>query len=114
MEKSEQRFVVKFFWMRDLAPSARYQKLQHNLGSTAHSELSVENWVWRFVSGDMSCADLPQADRPSTDFSEPLREFLNDLVFPAARMMNTQSSAHSTTIKEILRPDLELKKLAKG
>jgi hypothetical protein len=113
MENHEQRFVIKFLEMRGLAPSAIYQELQHTLGSTAYSEDTVETCVWRLVSGDMSCADLLQADRPSTDLSDPLRKFLNDLVLPAARMMNTQFSAHPTTIKEILRPDLELKKLAK-
>jgi hypothetical protein len=59
MAKHEQLIVIKFFWMRGLAPSARYQKLQHTLVSTAYSEDSVENWVGRFVSGETNCADPP-------------------------------------------------------
>jgi hypothetical protein len=107
MEKHKQRFVIKFFWMRGLAPCAIYQELQHTLGSTAYREDSVENWVRRFVSGDTSCVDLPRAGRPPTDVSEPLRKFLND--FPFAR----QFSAHPTTIKQIPRRDLGLKKFAR-
>jgi hypothetical protein len=38
MEKHEQRFVVKFFWMRGFAPSALYQELHRTLGSTAYTE----------------------------------------------------------------------------
>jgi hypothetical protein len=113
MEKHEQRFVIKFFWMRGLAPSAIYQELQNTHCSTAYSEDSVENWVRRFLSGDTSCADLPRAGRPPTDLSEPLRKFLNDFPFATARMMSRQFSAHPTTIKEILRRDLGLKKFAR-
>jgi hypothetical protein len=78
MENHEQRFVIKFFWMRGLAPSVRYQKLQHTLGSTAYREDSVENSVGLFVSGDTNRADLPRAGRPTTELSEPLRKFPND------------------------------------
>jgi hypothetical protein len=109
MEKHEQRFVTRFFWMRGLAPSARYQELQHTLGSTAYSEDSVENWVRRLVSGDTSCADLRPARRPPTDLSEPLHKFLNHFPFATARMMSRQFSAHTSTIKKIPRGDLGLK-----
>jgi hypothetical protein len=113
MEKHEQRFVIKVFPMRGLAPSAIYQELQHTLGSTAYSEDSVEKWVRRFVSGDRSCADLPGAERPWTDLSEPLIKFPNDFPFATARMVSRQFSAHPTTIKQIPRRDLGLKKFAR-
>jgi histone-lysine N-methyltransferase SETMAR len=113
MEKHEQGFVIKFFWMRGLGPSAIYQKLQNTIGSTADSEDSVENWVRRFVSRDTSCVDLPRAGRPPTDLSEPLRNFLNDFPFTTARMMSRQFSARPSTINEILRCDLGLKKFAR-
>jgi hypothetical protein len=100
MEEYEQRFVIKFLWMRGPVPSAIYQELQHTLGSTVYSEDWVENWVRGFVSGDTSCADLPRAGRPRTDLSEPLRKFLNDFPVANARMMSRQFSAHPTTIKE--------------
>jgi hypothetical protein len=61
MEKHEQRFVIKFFWIRRLAPSVMFHELQKTLHSRAYSHDSVENWVRRFVSGDTSCADLPRA-----------------------------------------------------
>ena len=102
MEKHEQRFVIKFLWMRGLAPSAIYQELQNTLGSTAYSEDSVKNWVQRFVSSDTSCVDLRRDGNPRTDLSEPLREFLNDFPFATPRMMSRQFSVHSTTINEIL------------
>jgi hypothetical protein len=113
MEKHEQRFVVNFSWIRGLAPSAIYQELQYTFGSTAYREDSVENWVRCFVSGDRSCADLSRDGRPRTDLSEPLRKFLNDFPFATARMRSRQFSAHPTTIKEILRRDLGLKKFAR-
>jgi hypothetical protein len=113
MEKHEQRFVIKFFWMRGLAPSAIYQELQHTLGSTASPEDVVENWVRRFASGHRSCAELPRAERPRTDLSKPLRKFLNDFSFATARMMSRQLSAHQTAIKEILMRDMRLKKFAR-
>jgi hypothetical protein len=113
MEKHQQRFAIKFLWMRGLAPSAIYQELQHTLGSTAFREDWVENWVRRFVSGDTSCDDLPRAGRPRTDLSEPLRKFLNDFPFATARMTSRQFSPHPTTIKENLKRDLGLKIFAR-
>jgi hypothetical protein len=100
--------VIKFFWMRGLAPNAIYQELRPTLGSTAYSEDWVENWVRRFASGDTSCVDLPRAD-----LSEPLRKSLHDFPITTARMMSRQFSARPTTIKEILRRDLGLKKFAR-
>jgi hypothetical protein len=113
MAKHEQRFVITFLLMRGLAPSEIYQELQHTLRSTAYSKNWVENWVRRFASGDTSRVDLPRARTPRSDLSEPLRKLLNDFPFVTAKMMSRQFSVHQTTIKEILRRDLGLKKFAR-
>jgi hypothetical protein len=113
MEKYEQRFVIKFVWMRYRAPSGRYQKLQHTLGPTAYNEDSVENRLPRFVSGNTGYADLPRAGRSRTDLSGPLRKFLNGFPFATTRMMSRQFSAHPIMIKEIFRRYLGLKKFAR-
>jgi hypothetical protein len=53
MDTHEQGFVIKFLWMRDLAPSAISQEFQNILGSIGYNEKAVENGVRRFVSGDV-------------------------------------------------------------
>jgi hypothetical protein len=112
IEKHEQRFVIKFFWMRGFAASAIDPELQHTLDSRTYSEDWVESSVRRFASGDQSRADLRPAGRPRTDLSEPLRKFPHNFPFATARMMSRQFSAQLTTMKEIFSRDSGLKKFA--
>jgi hypothetical protein len=49
--KKQQRFVIKFFWLREYHPRQIHQELLAILESDADSEDSVQYWVVRFQSG---------------------------------------------------------------
>jgi hypothetical protein len=81
------------------------------LGSDAYSEDSIQYWVARFESGDTSCEDILRPGRPFTDLAEPFGLFLQDYPFASARMLSRHFCVCATTEKEILAPDLGLKKI---
>jgi hypothetical protein len=112
MENRQQRFVIKFFWLREYRPREIHQQLLVTLGSDAYPEDSVQYWVPRFESGDTSCEDISRPGRPLTDLAKLFRVFLQDDPFASARLLSRHFSVCLcvTTVKEILTRDLGLKK----
>jgi hypothetical protein len=55
MEKSEQRFIIKFFFMKGLSTKETHTELTAVLGPTASSLRQVKEWLARFAAGDVSC-----------------------------------------------------------
>jgi hypothetical protein len=54
-EKLEQRFIVKFFFMKGLSANETHTEFTAVLGPTAYSLPQVKNWRARFAAGDLSC-----------------------------------------------------------
>jgi hypothetical protein len=54
MEKSEQRFIIKFFFMKGLGAKATHKELTAVLATTAYSLPQVKKWRARFAAGDLS------------------------------------------------------------
>jgi hypothetical protein len=54
-EKSEQRFIIKFFFMKSLGAKATHKELTAVLGPTACSLRQVKEWRARFAAGNLSC-----------------------------------------------------------
>jgi hypothetical protein len=76
MEKSEQRFVVKFFFLKGLGSKAIHREIIAVLGSTAYSLTQIKEWRARFETGDLSHEDQSRHARPSSRFGESSRQFL--------------------------------------
>jgi hypothetical protein len=113
MEKRQQRFVIKFFWLRGYCSRQIHQELLATLGGDADSEDSVQYSVPRFPSGDTSCEDLSRLGWPLTVLAEPFRLFLQDYHFASARMLSRHLNVCATTVKEILHRDLCFKKFTR-
>jgi hypothetical protein len=84
--KEQQRFMIKFFWVREYRPRQIYQELLATLGNDAYSEDSAQYSVSRFQSGDTSCEDISRPGTPFTDLAEPFRLFLQSYPFASARL----------------------------
>jgi hypothetical protein len=56
MEKSEQRAVIKFLWMKGLGARRIHTRLSWVLGNDFHSPAAIERLA-RFHEGDFSCVD---------------------------------------------------------
>ena len=76
MEKHEQRFVVKFFYIKGLRCKKIHRKLGNTLGDSAMPLTSVKRWLDRFKNGDFSCQDLERSGRPENDLSESILAIL--------------------------------------
>jgi hypothetical protein len=63
MEKSEQRFVIKFPFLKDLGAKAIRRELSAVLGPTVCSLDQVREWRSRFASDDFSFQDQFKACR---------------------------------------------------
>jgi hypothetical protein len=55
MQKSEQRFVIKFFFMKGVGAKAIPRELSAVLGPTAYLSRQVKEWRTRCAAGDLSC-----------------------------------------------------------
>jgi hypothetical protein len=76
MEKSEQRCVIKFLFLKGLGSKAIHNELTAVLGPTAYSLFQVKELCNRFAKGDLSCQDQVTPGRPPDVLGKALSDFL--------------------------------------
>jgi hypothetical protein len=59
MEKEEQIFVVKFFWLKERGSKTIHQELMGTLGHDVYGLSQLKIWLQRFRTGDLSRSNLP-------------------------------------------------------
>jgi hypothetical protein len=84
MEKSEQRFVIKFLFLKGLGAKAIHRELTAVLASTAYSLSQGKEWRARFAIGDLSCQDQFRTGRPPHVLGKALSDFLEEFPFASA------------------------------
>jgi hypothetical protein len=57
MEKSNQRFVIKLFFMKGVGAKATHREFTAVLSPPADSSRQVKEWRFRFAAGDLSYQD---------------------------------------------------------
>jgi transposase len=87
MEKSEQRSVVKFFFLKGLRSKEIHRKLTNVLGSTAYSLNQIKEWRARFETGDLSREDQSRPGRPPHVFGKALSDLLEEFSFAITGMI---------------------------
>jgi hypothetical protein len=113
MDKRQQGFVIKLFWLLGYRRRQIHQEISATLGSDAYSEDSVQYWVARFQLRDTSCEDISRPGRPIPDLAETFPLFRQDCLFTIARMLLRHFNVCVITAKEILVHDLSLKKFTR-
>jgi histone-lysine N-methyltransferase SETMAR len=113
MEKEEQRFVIKYFWMKNWGAKKIYQELVTTLGADAYSRSQIKIWLQKFKNGDLSCMDLPRPGRPLLTLGPQLDAFLQKYPFASARELAHHFLTSVPTIKEILQRELGMKKFTR-
>jgi hypothetical protein len=108
MEKSEQRFVIKFCFLERLLPKTIHRKLYSVLGSTAYFLSQVRNWCTRFTDGDLICIDQSRAGRPRHVLGTDLTQFFEQFPFATTGLLAQHFGESKHTIKEILNRELGL------
>jgi hypothetical protein len=84
MEKSEQRFVIKFLFPKGLGSKAIHSELTAVPGPTAYSWSEVKQWRSRFAKGDLSCQDQIRSGHPPHLLGKALSDSLEEFPFASA------------------------------
>jgi hypothetical protein len=113
MEEFEQRFVIKFLFIKDLRSKAIHSRLDAALAAVARSLTQVEEWIGRFKTGDSSCQDHCCTGRPSSDLAEALCNLLKEFPFAPSKFLAGRLVASKVTMARVLRNDLGLREYAR-
>jgi hypothetical protein len=113
MEKPEQRFVIKFLFLKDLGAKAIHRELSAVLDPTAYSLASVEEWLSPFASGNRSCQDRFKAGRPVHVLGKPLSDFLEEFPFASAGVIAQYFLLSKSPIKHIIEREIGLQRFSR-
>jgi len=99
MEKHEERYVIKFLFMKGLSAKAIHRELEAVLHENACSEAQVKRWVSRFQNGDLSCDDQPRPGRPTFDLADSVAAYLNKFQFSSCKHLAKHFMVDPKTMK---------------
>jgi hypothetical protein len=103
MKKSEQRFVIKFLFLKGFGSKEIHSELTAILGPTAHSLAQVKEWRSHFANGDLSCQDQIRPDRAPHFLGKALSDFFREFPFASAGIIEENFGQSKPTIKQIVR-----------
>jgi transposase len=106
MKQSDQRSVIKFFYLKGLDAKTIHKELTSVFGSTACSLSQVKEWRLRFATGELSCQDEFKPGRPPYILGKGLSNFLEEFPFEHAGFIAQQFNQSKSTIKAILQQEL--------
>jgi hypothetical protein len=81
MEKSEQRFIIKFFFIKGFGSKVIHRKLTKVLSSTTYSLTQIKEWCTRFETGDLLYEDQSRLGHPPHVLEKALSDFLEQFPF---------------------------------
>jgi hypothetical protein len=112
MDKSEQRFIVKFFFLKCLGAKAIHRELTAVLDSTAYSLSQATGWRGRLATDKLSRQDEFRRGSPPHVLGKALTAFLEEFPFGSAAVTAKQFSQSKSIVKEILRQELGLQRFS--
>jgi hypothetical protein len=71
MEKEEQRFLIKYLWMKNWGSTKINQELVTTLGADAYGRSQIKIWLQKSRNGDISSKDAPRTGRRPLTLSLP-------------------------------------------
>jgi transposase len=95
--------MVKYFFLKGYESRLIHKELVGTL-------LTVQNWLKRFKSGDLSCGDEERPGRPLISLGSALQRFRKQFSFASSRVMAGHFSVDPATAKNILDRELGLRK----
>jgi transposase len=86
MDEVEQRFVVKYFFIKGWGNKKITAELQATFQDSVLSNSTVKRWVRKFNNGDLFCDDDSRPGDPSQYWDRSCRSFLIDIHFEAPEL----------------------------
>jgi hypothetical protein len=80
------------------------------LGAEQYGRAQIKKWIQEFGNGDISCKNVPRAERTSLTFGPQLVASLQKYLFTRARVLVKHFMRNVPTIREMLQRELGLKK----
>jgi hypothetical protein len=109
--ESEQRFVIKFLFIKGLRSKVIDTELEATLDATMCSLTRAKLWLGQFKSVGLSCQDhLP---RPSSDLAGRFRNLLKDFLFASCKVLAGPLMAGGMAVTRVLRDDLGFRHYAR-
>jgi transposase len=113
MDEVEQRFVVKYFFLKGWGNKRITAELQTTFHDSALSSSTVKRWIRKFNTGDLSGDDDSRPGRPISILGPVGQKFLDRYPFSSARVISRHFRISPSTVKEILRRELGLQKFSR-
>jgi transposase len=113
MEKKEQRFVMKFLWLKGWVAKRIHKELGSTPGYDSYGISQIKIWLQKFRNGDLSCKDSPHSGRPLLTFGLQLEVFMQKYPFASARVIAQHFLTTVPTTKNILQRELGMRKFSR-
>jgi hypothetical protein len=113
MEKDEQRFLIKYLWMKRWGTKRIHEELLTTFGVDPYGPPQIKIWLERFKTGDLSGQDLPRAGRPLLTIGPQLKAFLEKYPFSSSRVIAQHFLVTIPTLKEILQRELGMRQFSR-
>jgi transposase len=113
MEKEEQRFVMKFLWLKGWSAKRIHEELMSTLGDDSHGVSQIKTWLQKFGNGDLSCKDSPRSGRRLLTLGPQLEAFVQKYPFARARIIAQHFLTTVPTIKDILQRELGMREFSR-
>jgi transposase len=113
MDEVEQRFVVKYFFIKGWGNKRITAKLQTTFHGSVMSISTVKRWTRKFKNGDLFCDDDSRPGWPTSMLGSVLQQFLDRYPFSSAKVLSRHFRISLSTVKEILTRGVGLQKFSR-
>jgi hypothetical protein len=111
MNRTEQRYVMKFLFMDGRKYKAIHTELSRVLKGHVVSVDVCKYWCRKFKADDCSMDDRVRPERPQIELSGAIISLLSNEPFLSARVLAVRRSSTHQTIKRVLLSDLGIAKV---
>jgi hypothetical protein len=113
MDRTEQRYVMKFLFMDGRKYKAIHIELSRVLKGHVVSVDVCKYWYRKFKAGNFSMDDQVRPGRPPIELSGAIMKLLSNEQFLSARVLAVRLSSTQQTIKGVLVSDLGMRKFVR-
>jgi transposase len=112
MEKEQQRFVIKFLWLKGWGAKRLHEELS-TLGDDSYRVSQIKIWLQKFRNSDLSCKYSPRSGRPLLILEPQLEALMQKYPFASARAIAQHFLTTVPMIKDILQRELGMRKFSR-
>jgi hypothetical protein len=114
MAGEEQRFVMKFLWLKVWGAKKIHEELVSTLGNDSYGVSQIKTWLQKFRNDDLSRKDSPHFGQPLLTLGPQLEAFMPKDPFASARVIAQHVLTTVPTIKDIIQRELGMRKFSRG